>query len=126
MEQGPKIDFAVVMTKRTKAMAIDGIKLVGEFPNKPEFWVIGKQLLKAGTSVAANYRATTRGRSDKEFLAKLTIVVEECDEVLFWLELLEEASLIDADRLHDIKTEATELLKILAKSKRSLNERLNK
>ena len=64
--------------------------------------MIGYQLLRSGTSVAANYRAACRGRSRPEFLAKIGIVVEEADETVFWLEMLTEAGLVRAELLGDI------------------------
>ncbi len=119
-----KIEFAKVLTDRTKWLAIKIIKLVGTFPNKVEYWVIGKQMIRSATSVAANYRAVTRARSNKEFLAKINIVVEECDETLFWLEMLEDAQLIEANSLKDIKDETIEVLKVLAKSKKTMTAKL--
>lgn len=79
---------------RTKKFAIGIIRLVRSLPNRPESWVVGKQLLRSGTAVAANYRAARRARSRAEFLAKLGIVVEEADDTVFWLELLLEAGVI--------------------------------
>lgn len=119
-----KIEFAKVLTQRTKWLAISVVKLVGTFPGKVEYWIIGKQLIRSATSVAANYRAVTRARSNKEFLAKMSIVVEECDETLFWLEILEDAQLVDKSILKDIQEETNELLKVLAKSKKTMTDKL--
>lgn len=69
--------------------------------------------------MAANYRAACRARSSKEFFAKLSIVVEETDETLFWLEVLEEAEMITAEKLTFLKAETTEILKILAKARKN-------
>jgi four helix bundle protein len=99
---------------RTKKFAIGIIRLVRTLPNRPESWVIGKQLLRCGTAVAANYRAACRARSRLEFLAKLGIVVEEADETVFWLELLSEAEVIAHDSLTEISSEANELVSIFS------------
>ena len=93
--------------------------MVSDFPLKTEFFVIGKQILKSATSTAANYRAVIRSRSKKEFYSKLSITVEECDETLFWLEILEETNLVDIKILKPLKNETTELLKILSKSRKN-------
>jgi len=77
----------------TKKFALRIIKVSRALPRCPEPRVIGYQLLRSGTSVAANYRAACRGRSRPEFLAKIGIVVEEADETVFWLEMLTEAGL---------------------------------
>lgn len=82
-----------------------------------ELRVIGKQLLRSGTSVAANFRAYTRGRSVAERYSKMCIVVEEVDETLFWFELIEEANLIDSSILSEIRQESLELLKIFSVTK---------
>ncbi len=119
-----KIEFAQVLADRTKWLAIRVIKLVGKFPNKVEYWIIGKQLIRSATSVAANYRAVRRARSSKEFLAKLNIVVEECDETLFWMEMLEDAQLIEASSMKDLKVETMEVLSVLAKSKQTMTNKL--
>jgi len=84
---------------RTKIFAIRIIKFIQSFPNSFIYWEIGKQLLKSSTSVAANYRAACRARSDAEFFSKISIVVEEADETLFWLELIKEAELSDNKEL---------------------------
>ena len=84
-----------VMKKRTKEFAKRIIELCRELPSNREGRLIGNQLFKSGTSVAANYRAACRGRSKAEFIAKLGIVEEEADETLFWLEVIEEMNIYD-------------------------------
>ena len=76
------------LKKRTKQFAIRIIKLFRSLPRTEEARVIGKQMLRSGTSVAANYRAVCRARSRAEFIAKVGVVVEESDETVLWLELL--------------------------------------
>ena len=85
--------------------------------------IIGKQLIRSSTSSAANYRAACRARSKAEFFAKMSIVVEEADETVFWLELLEESQLVTADRLASLKQEATEILSIMAKARKNIHRR---
>jgi len=78
-------------------------------PRSPEAQVMGRQLLRSGTSVGANYRAACRSRSKAEFLAKLGIVVEEADESAFWLELLIETGTFKKEKLENLLNEAREL-----------------
>ena len=89
-------EFAEAFKLRTKAYALRVIKLVQVLPKSGEAQILGKQLLRAATSVAANYRAACRARSKAEFAAKIGIVLEEADESQFWLELLEEAGIVSA------------------------------
>jgi len=77
---------------------------------------MGRQLLRSGTAVAANYRAAGRARSRAEFVARIGIVVEETEEVVFWLELIGDRRLIPSARLADLREEANELLAIFAAS----------
>ena len=85
---------AVELKERTKSFARRIIRLIRALPSCAESRIIGNQLLRAGTSVAANYRAVCRARSRAEFLAKLGVVIEEADESAFWLELLCDAGLV--------------------------------
>jgi len=107
-------------------LAVRVIKMVNVFPSKSAYWVIGKQIVKSATSTAANYSAANVGRSKKEFYAKLCIVVEECDETLFRLNMLEVAELIKPIEIADLKKETKELLNILSKSKKTTKEALYK
>ncbi len=116
-----KQEFTDMMVSRTKDVAIRVIKMVNSFPNKTAYFVIGKQVLKSATSTAANYRAVLRSRSKKEFFAKLSIVIEECDETLFWLQMLEDGELIEKEKIAKLKQEVEELLKILAKARKNTN-----
>lgn len=99
---------------RTKQFALRVIKLFRALPRTEEARVIGRQLLRSGTSVGANYRAACRGRSRPEFIAKLGIVVEELDESVYWLELLVESGIVPAERLALLTKESNELLAIFA------------
>ena len=104
---------------RTKAFALRVIRLVEALPTGRTTDVIGRQLLRAGTSVGANYRAACRGKSRKDFVSKLGTVEEECDESLFWMELLVEAGLVPLDRLAELMTEADEILSIIVASRKT-------
>jgi four helix bundle protein len=101
---------------RTKAFAVEIVRLVQELPGGRIADVVGRQLLKAGTSVAANYRSARRARSRREFLAKMGIVEEESDESLFWLDLLVETRLVTSARVYALRQEAGELLAITVTS----------
>src|SRR6266849_4058342 len=104
---------------RTKRFALRIIRLFRHLPRSTEAQVLGKQLLRSGTSVGANYRATGRARSKAEFVAKMGIVVEEADETVFWLECLIESEIVKRDLLADLLTEANELVAIFAASHRT-------
>jgi four helix bundle protein len=101
---------------RTKQFAVQVIRGFRLCPGSEEGRIIGRQLLRSGTSVAANYRAACRARSRAEFVAKLGIVVEEIDETVFWLELLEEAGTVPAAKLQPLRTEAGELFAIFTRA----------
>ncbi len=107
---------------RTKQFAIRIIKFVQALPKSSEAQVIGRQLLRSGTSIAANYRAVCRSRSNPEFIAKMGTVIEEADETAFWLELLDEAS-ITSERVEPLLREAGELVKIFAASRLTASRR---
>jgi four helix bundle protein len=102
--------------KRTKEFAIRIIKLFRSLPRTEEARVIGRQMLRSGTSVAANYRAVCRARSRAEFIAKVGVVVEESDETVLWLELLVDTQIVSAKRMTKLLVEANELLAIFAAS----------
>jgi four helix bundle protein len=97
---------------RTKAFALRVITLVDTLPRSTAGQIIGRQLLRSATSVGANYRAACRAQSRAEFAAKLSVVLEEADETLYWLELLQESTLIKAERLTELMKEANELVAI--------------
>jgi len=100
------------LKKRTKAFALRILKLVYALPKTTDGRALASQIVRSGTSVAANYRAACRARSTADFAAKMGIVEEEADETLFWLELLEESELVPAAKLAAIKQEANELIAI--------------
>jgi four helix bundle protein len=101
---------------RTKQFALRIIKLYTNLPTSTEAQVIGKQLLRSGTSVAANYREARRGRSRTEVRSKLGIVDQELDESMLWLELLSESGIFSSERLIPLLAETDELLRIMVAS----------
>jgi len=109
---------------RTKQFALRIIKLVGALPKNIEGRAIASQLVRCGTSVAANYRAACRARSRPEFVAKMGVVLEEADETQFWLELIIEASLLSAQRAQPLLDEANELVAIFVATRKSASSNL--
>ena len=106
--------------QRTKALALRVIKLVSSLPKNTVFEVIGKQLIRSGTSVGANYRAACRARSTADLIAKLRIVEEEADECLYWMELIVEAKLVEVTNLRSIMSETNEILAMTVASIKTL------
>jgi len=107
---------AELLKKRTKKFAIEIVRLFRTLPRTDEARVIGRQLLRSATSVAANYRSVCRARSRPDFISKIGVVVEEMDETVFWLEMLCEASIVPAQRLTSLSKEAGELFAIFTAS----------
>ena len=105
-----------VMKKRTQDFALRVIKLVESLPHSQTASVIGKQLLRCGTSVGANYQAACRAKSRADFIAKLGIVEEETDEVIYWIEILINADLIKPARVENLLDEARQILAIVISS----------
>ena len=109
-------EFGERLKKRTKAFAVDVIRFYVKLPRSVEARVLGRQLLRSGTSVAANYRAVCRAKSNPDFISKLGTVVEETDETLLWLELFEEAEVLPGSALGPLKQESRELLNIFSRA----------
>ena len=107
---------AELLKRRTKKFAIEIVRLFRALPRTDEARVIGRQLLRSATSVAANCRAVCRARSRPDFISKIGVVVEEIDETVFWLEMLFETSIVPAQRLTSLSKEAGELFAIFAAS----------
>jgi four helix bundle protein len=101
------------MCGRTRAFAVRIIKLVAALPKGRIGDVLGRQLLKSGTSIGANYREATRASSKRHFITTLEIAAREADETLYWLELLAETDTIGRERLQDLIQECDELVAIL-------------
>ena len=114
---------AHALQSRTKEFAIRIVRVFRFLPKTDEARVIGRQLLRSGTSVAANYRAVCRARSKAEFIAKMGVVLEEVDETVFWLEFLVDTQTISPDRMAPLLQEANELVSIFSASKRTAQGR---
>src|SRR5207245_7421843 len=112
------------LKNRSKQFAIRIVKLFRSLPRTEDARIMGKQVLRSGTSVAANYRAVCRARSKAEFISKMGIVVEEADETVFWLEVLSETGVVRAERVGDLQKEANELLAIFSASLRISKRRV--
>ena len=102
------------------------IRLVDELPNSKAGRTIGNQIIRSGTSVGANYRAACRARSSADFISKITIVEEECDETLFWLELIAAAELIEIEKLQYLLKETDELTAIFTASGKTARQNKRK
>lgn len=112
-------EFIEQFQRRTKKLAIDVIHFSKALPKTEEAAIMKRQLLRSATSVAANYRAACRARSSAEFHSKISIVIEEADETLFWLELLEESETTTKDATKFLMKEATEILSVMARARKS-------
>ena len=104
------------LRERTKTFAVRVVKLCRSLGSATDAQVLGKQLLRSATSVAANYRAACRARSRAEWIAKIGIVVEEADETAFWLEMLSDCGIVPKERLVALQKEAQELTALFTAS----------
>ncbi len=119
MDNATKSAFNEAFRSRTKAAALRVIRLYQQLPRTGEAQVLGKQLLRSATSVAANYRAACRGRSGAEWFAKVSICVEEADETQLWLELLGDADIFPKAKLAGLEQEYLEIVSVLASARKS-------
>jgi four helix bundle protein len=101
---------------RTKAFALRIIRLYASLPKTIEAQILGRQMLKSGTSVGAHYREATRARSTAEFVSKIEGGLQELEETGYWLELLIEAGIVKESQLRDLLNEADELTSIFVSS----------
>lgn len=128
------------LQQRTKIFALEIIKLSEHLPNNRVGWTFTDQIVRSSTSVAANYRAVCRAKSDKDFISKMETVIEEADETLFWLEMIDETYLIgdlgirnedfskicnQKSKIINLKSEANELVSIFVASAKTVKSRLN-
>ncbi len=104
------------LKERTKRFALRIMNMVDHLPSNTSGWAIGKQLVRSGTSVGANYRAACQGRSRADFISKLGIVIEEADECVFWLELIMDGKLLPQAKVRPLHAEAKELTAIFVAS----------
>jgi four helix bundle protein len=108
---------------RTKQFALRIVKLYGKLPKSNEAQVLGKQILRSGTSVAANFREASPARTNAEFISKMGIVEQELDETMLWMELLIESWIVKAELLEPLHDEAEELIKITIAAIRTTKRR---
>ena len=104
------------MIKRTKKFAVGIVRLIQDLPSNKVADVLGKQLLRSGTSVGANYRSACHAKSQPDFIAKMGIVEEEADECIYWLELLVESGLLSQEKAKPFISEASQLVNITVAS----------
>ncbi|MEL1245694.1 four helix bundle protein [Flavobacterium sp. DGU11] len=109
---------------RTKQYSLLIINLVEKLPVTTASKIVAYQIAKSGTSVGANYRAVCRARSDREFISKMEIVLEEADETLFWLEIISEKCWIEKDSIDAIWKEGNELTAIFVSSLKTVKSKI--
>jgi four helix bundle protein len=109
--------------QRTKSFAISIMKFAAAPPRTSATQIIARQLVRSGTSVGANYRAACRAKSRADFIAKMGIVEVECDECMYWIELLIESKAVDAAAVQELMHEANEILSIVVSSIRTARSR---
>ena len=108
---------------RTKAFAVRIVRLYTALPKDTAAQVLGKQLLRSGTSVGAHYREAQRSRSSAEFISKIEVALQELEETDYWIDLLVECGIIKSDRLAPLKTEIQELLAMLNASVKTVKSK---
>jgi four helix bundle protein len=119
---GPRsinVDRHHELRDRTKAFALRVIRMSDSLPRTRSGNVIGNQVLRSATGMAANYRAAGRSRSKSEFIAKIGVVIEEADETVFWLEMLRDSGIVKPAKLDSMLDEANQLLAIFTASRRT-------
>ena len=116
MNNMTNLEFAKKMQQRTMVFAVQVVKFFVKLPRTDEARVPGKQLLRAGTSVGANYRAVCRSKSEPDFISKMGTVVEEADESGFWLDLLQNSGVCSESTVRPLITESEQLLRIFSTS----------
>ena len=126
MIQDNNTGFNDIFRERTKNLALAVIKLFEILKKSEGSRIIGKQVLRSATSVAANFRAACRARSAAEYYSKLCVVIEECDETLFWLELIMDSGLLKKEILAEMIREANELTAIFTATGRTAKQNHSK
>ena len=111
------------MRVRTKLFAVSIYKMLESIKLNDLNRLVIKQVMRSATSVAANYSSATRGRSEAEFYSKICIVAEECDETVFWLDLLMDTGVLKQDQAGRLKGEAEELLHVFSRIKKKLKDK---
>jgi len=116
----------VDLETRTTDFALRIIKLFAALPKTTEAQVLGKQLLRCGTSVGAHYREAKRAKSTLDFISKIEGALQELDETCYWLQLIEKSEIISASRLGSLSEEAIEITRILVTVVKRAKEKLKK
>jgi four helix bundle protein len=111
------------LRSRTKAFALRIVRLYTSLPKTTEAQILGKQMLRSGTSVGAHYREAKRSRSTAEFVSKLEGGLQELEETVYWLELLIEAGIVKESRLIELLQESEELISIFVSSAKTAKQR---
>lgn len=114
------------LRERTTEFALRIVKLYKNLPKSTEAQVLGKQVLRSGTSVGAQFRESERAKSDPDFVNKLESVLQEADETAFWLELLVRAEIVPAQRLESLRKETDEIIAILVTIVTKVKKRIGK
>ncbi|SHF05659.1 four helix bundle protein [Chryseobacterium takakiae] len=117
-------NYNQIFAKRTKTLAINIINSLSDLTYSDKVSVIRKQIFRSASSVAANYRAMCRARSDKEKYAKICIVVEEADETVFWLEVIQEVNIASKIMIDELMNESLEILKVTSTYKNKLKSKI--
>ncbi len=115
-QDGKSVKDGQYLKVRTKQFALEIIRLYASLPKRTEALVLGKQLLRSGTSVGAHYREAQRARSNVEFISKFEGDMQELEETLYWLKLLEESGIVVGDQVSILQKEANELMAIMVTS----------
>ena len=123
MENDLKADFVTKFRERTKRFVVDTIELYRSLPKTEEARIIGKQLLRSASSVGANYRAACRARSQAEFHSKISIVIEEADESLFWMEILVDTNIISKTNIEKLIAEGNEIVKVTSSARKTITDK---
>ncbi|MDH3446314.1 MAG: four helix bundle protein [Deltaproteobacteria bacterium] len=112
-----------IFKSRTRQLALEIIQLVESLPRSRTADVIGRQLLRSGTSIGANYRAACRGKSKADVISKLAIVEEEADKTVYWMEPLVESKLVERSRIKSLLQESNEIVAMIVASIKTLRGR---
>jgi len=123
MEKELKADFVSKFRDRTKKFVVDNIKLYRTLPKTEEARIVGKQLLRSSSSVGANYRAACRARSQAEFSSKISIVIEEADESVFWMEVMIDADILTQTLVNHLIAEGNEILKVVSSARKTITDK---
>jgi len=123
MEKELKADFVAKFRDRTKKFVVDNIKLYRVLPKTEEARIVGKQLLRSSSSVGANYRAACRARSQAEFSSKISIVIEEADESIFWMEVMIDAGILTQQEINNLIIEGNEILKVVSSARKTITDK---